>query len=52
MSLTIPFGIPVVPDVYKIYAYSLAPISTQSFSLAFDKASSQLISKGAFNFTS
>ena len=52
MSLTIPLGTPVVPDVYKIYAYSFEFISTQSTSLEFDKASSQLISIGGFNLTS
>ena len=51
-SLTIPFGVPVVPEVYKIYANSLEFISTQSAGSALDTTSSQLISRGAFNFTS
>ena len=52
MSLTIPLGVPVVPDVYKMYANSFEFISTQSASLAIDTTSSQLTSFDAFNFTS
>ncbi len=37
ISLTIPLGVPVVPEVYKMYANSFDPISTQSLSFAFDK---------------
>ena len=52
ISLTIPFGTPVVPEVYKIYANSFDFISTQSTFFALDKASSQLISFGALRLTS
>ena len=46
------FGMPVVPEVYKIYAKSFEFISTQSSSFALDKDSSQLISLGALSLTS
>ena len=52
MSLTIPFGRPVVPDVYKIYANSFEFISTQSTFFALDNDSSQFISFGDLSFTS
>ena len=51
-SLTIPFGIPVVPEVYKIYENSFELIYTQSVSLALDNDSFQLISFGELSFTS
>ena len=52
ISLTIPLGVPVVPEVYKIYASSFEFISTQSTSLALETTSCQSSSFDEFSFTS
>ena len=43
-SRTTPFGLPVVPDVYKIYSGSVPLTATQSAGVAFAIASAQSIS--------